>query len=129
MHKHLQNLHDTETSALNQTPHTIDAIPNLTARGASSLPYPIKDLPPSVKQLLQEGEAKWHQRFEDQARKYQDNLRFLSLECQKKLNQYSDEGFERCEKKNQELMEQSVEIASLIVESTPPIFLLFLTDI
>lgn len=128
MHKHLESPYNAQTSALNQTPHAIDAIPDLAARDASSLPYPMQDcsLP---QQLLQEQEAKWDQSFQDQAREHQQALYLKSLEYKEVLSQCSDEGLERYEKKNQEILEQSVEIASLIVESTPPIFLILLTDI
>jgi len=130
MHKHLQSPHDAQTSALHQTPHAVDAIPKLTPSGASSLPHPIKDVPSVlVQQLLQEQEARWSQRYQDQARKNQDDYCLQLLEYQKKLFRCSDKWYERCEKKNQEITEQSVEIVHLIVESLLPIFLLILTDI
>ena len=128
MHKDLQSPCDAQASALDRAPHEIDAIPNFTASAASSLPHPIKDVP-SVQQLLQQQEAKWFQRYRDQARKHQDDYWSQLLEYQKNFYQCSKEWHERCEKKNKEILERSVEISSLIVETSPPIFLLFLTDI
>ena len=122
MHKHLESPSDAQASALDR------ATPNCTDSAVSSLPHPIKDVP-SVQQLLQQQEAWWFQRYQDQAMKYQNEYWFQLLEYQKKYHRCSIERYEQCEKKNQEIMEQSVEIASLIVESTPPIFPLFLTDI
>jgi len=122
--EHPQSSYDAQTSALNETPHEKNAIPNLTARDASSLPYPIKDLP-SPQEILEPLEAKWHQRF----RELQDKYYLAILECKAKLYRSSNEWLERFEKKNQELREISVENAILIVESSPPICLLFLTDI
>lgn len=75
MHKHLQSPYDAQTSALNQTLHAVDAIPNLTVRGTSSLTYPIKDLL-SVEQLFQQQEVKWYQRYQGHDKALQD--RFIS---------------------------------------------------
>ena len=113
---------------LNQPPHEKNAIPNLTARGASSLPYPIQDLP-SPQQLLEQQQAKWHQLFQEYAKEFVDKYCLQSLEHQAELYRRSDEWYEKCEKKDEEILELSVEIGHLIVESSPPIFLVFLTDI
>jgi len=98
-HKHPQSPYDVQTSALNQPPHEKNAIPNLTARGASSLPYPIKDLP-SPQQLLEQQEAKWHQLFQDHAEEFVDKYCLRSLECQAELYRRFDEWYEKCEKKD-----------------------------
>ncbi|PUU82595.1 hypothetical protein B9Z19DRAFT_370696 [Tuber borchii] len=128
IHNHPQSPYDIQTSALNHPQHKKKAIPKLTARGASSLPYPIKDRP-SPQQLLEQQEAKWHQIFQDYANESMDKYCLRSLESQAELYRRSDEWYERCEKKNQRIIEQSVEIVHLIVESSPPIFLVYLTDI
>ena len=122
--KHPQSSYDAQTSALNETPHEKNAIPNLTARDASSLPYPIKDLS-SLPQLLEQLEAKWHQRFQE----IQGQFLLQILECQAELYRCSNEWLARFDKKDQEIREKSDENAALIVESSPPIYLLFLTDI
>ena len=127
-HKHLQSPYDVQTSALNQPPHEKNVISNHTARGAPSLPYPIKDIP-SPQQLLEQQEAKWCQRLEDYATKCRYKYHLQSLEYQEKLFQRSIEWDEKYDKKNREILEKSVEIEHLIVESSPPISLVFLTDI
>ncbi|PUU73700.1 hypothetical protein B9Z19DRAFT_1134629 [Tuber borchii] len=89
--------YDVQTSALNQHPHEKNATSNLTARGTSSLPYPIKDLP-SPQQLLEKLEAKWYQGLKDYAseRRAKDRLQFL--EYQAELYRRSDEWYEKSDK-------------------------------
>ena len=127
-HKHPQSPYDVQTSTLNQPPHEKNAIPNLTARGASSRPSAIKDRP-SPQQLLEQQEAKWHQLFQDYAKEFVDKYCLQSLEHQAELYRRSDEWYEKCVKKNEEILEQSVDIEHLTVEPSLPIFLIFLTDI
>ncbi|PUU82598.1 hypothetical protein B9Z19DRAFT_370729 [Tuber borchii] len=127
IHKHPQSPYDIQTSALNHPQREKKAITKLTARGASSLPYPIKDRP-SPQQLLEQQEAKWHQIFQDCTKEFMERYRLRSLESQAELYRRSDEWYERWEKSYQRIIEQSVEIEHLIVESSPPIFLVFLTD-
>ena len=127
-HKHPQSLYYVQTSALNQPPHEKNVISNLTARGVSSLPYPIKDLS-SPQQLFEQQEAKWYQRFEDYASEFRDKYRLQSLEFQEELYRRSDVWHKKYDKKDREIVEQSVEIERLIVESSPPISLVLLTDI
>ncbi|PUU72367.1 hypothetical protein B9Z19DRAFT_1111771 [Tuber borchii] len=100
--------------------------------GAGKFPTaPAMDYPnlPSPQQLLEQQEAKWHQLFQDYAEEFVDGWFDQSLECQKELYRRSDEWYEKCEKKDQKVLEQSVEIEHLIVESSPPVSLVFLTDI
>ena len=118
--KHPESSCDAQASALNETPHEKNAIPNLTVRDASSLPYPIKDLP-SLPQLLEQEEAKWDQRFQE----LQGKFLLQILECQAELYRCSHEWLARFDKKDQEIREKSNENAALIVESSPPICLLF----
>jgi len=67
-------------------------------------------------------EAKWHRRYMDHAEKCEDKHYLRLQKCQ-------SECLQRCEKKNREIQEKSAEIAGLIVESSPQVFLLYLTGI
>ncbi|PUU82591.1 hypothetical protein B9Z19DRAFT_1190263 [Tuber borchii] len=117
IHNHPQSPYDIQTSALNHPPHEKNAIPKLTAKGASSLPYPIKDRP-SPQQLLEQQEAKWHQRFQDHANEFEDKYFRQSLGCQAELYRCSDAWYERWEKKTQRIIEQSVEISAVLSGKT-----------
>jgi len=65
-------------------------------------------------------EAKWFKRCEDLAERSEEE-RFLQFQ------QCESQWYERYDKKNRQLAEKSAEIASLIVESSPQVFLLYLT--
>jgi len=67
-------------------------------------------------------EAKWFKRYQDVAERSQEQRFLRSQQCE-------SQWYERCEKKNRKLEKKSAEIASLIVESSPQVFLLYLTGI
>jgi len=90
------------------------------SEGASpSPPIPMQHVGQASQELLQM-EARWRQHYEDRAEKYEAKCFRRSQECESRW-------YERWESKNQEIQELSAEVASLIVEFSPQVFLLYLT--
>lgn len=116
-----------QTSALNPVMNEIGTLLDVPAgEGASpsaslSPPIPMQYVGPGS-QEFQQMEAEWYQRYTDHAEKVEAKHYLRFQKCQ-------SECLQRCEKKNRELQEKSAEIASLIVESSPQVFLLYLTGI
>lgn len=112
-----------QTSVLNPVMNEIGTLLDVPAgEGASaSPPIPMQYVGPGS-QEFQQMEAKWYQRYTDHAEKVEAKHYLRLQKCQ-------SECLQRCEKKNRELQEKSGEIAGLIVESSPQVFLLYLTGI
>jgi len=105
------------------------AIPHLVPEGNPSQPDPVKDLS-STYQSWRRQEAEWFQSKVKQTEALRARFCRALQESEDVWYQRCQEGFERCEKKNQEILEISCENERLIVGSSSPLgFLLFLTGI
>jgi len=117
IHRNLQSPEVAQASALTQSPHATDATSTLRARSPPSILYPFNSLQ-SEQQLLEQQEARWHERFQTHVKRLENK----SQEHQEECHRRSDEWYERCENKTREIREKSDEIATLIVEPSPLIF-------
>ena len=109
--KDLSVPHGSQNPALDPKSHKITGPHDLPAGGDSYQPYPMQDL------LLSQG-AMWLQR-------YHNNLTELQAGFYLRLRKRESEWYERYDKKNIEIIEKSVEIATLIVGSSPQFFCYF----
>ncbi|KAG0138572.1 hypothetical protein HOY82DRAFT_534687 [Tuber indicum] len=84
-----------------------------------SLPIPMQHVDPASQQL-QQIEARWYQWYRDKYDRHVEESFLRYQEC-------DSVWYQRCESKNREILEKSVEIASLIVESSLQVYQLCLT--
>ena len=111
--KHMGVSRDAETPAINPNPNEFTGIPNFSAGGNSSQPYPIQypSLPPQLLQHHTMGYQYYYRAVEE----FHANS-FLQLQ------KYRAEWFDLYRKTSKEILEKSEEIGKLTVVSPPPIF-------
>lgn len=111
--KHMGVSRDAETPAINPNPNEYTGIPNFSAGGNPSQPYPIQylSLPPQLPQHDTMGRQYYYRAVEE----FQANLLLQSQKSQAAW-------FDLYLKTSQELHEKSEEIGKLTVVSPPPIF-------
>ena len=105
--------HDLQNPALDPNSHEIAGPPGFPAGGDLCQPCSMQHL-----LLSQQQGAMWLQR-------YHNNLTELQTDFYLRLRKREDEWYERYDKKNVEIIEKSVEIATLIVGSSPQFFCYF----
>ena len=111
--KHMGVSHDAKTPAINPNPNEFTGIPNFSAGGNPTQPYPIQylSLPPQLPQHDTMGCQYYYRAVEE----FHANS-FLQLQ------KYQADWFDLYRKTSQEIQEMSEEISKLTVVSPPLIF-------
>lgn len=124
IYRNLQSPEDVQALALNQSTHATDAISTPMAKCLPRIPYPMIPFnsPQPPQQLLEQQEARWHERFQTHVKELENKFSLQSQEHREECHQHCNEWYERCEKQTQEIQKKSDKITILIVEPSPPIF-------